>query len=164
MPMSDCIVVGVGNLDRGDDAIGWVVAQRLKTRRVPGMRVIEHSGEAAGLVDCLAGAAAAYLIDASSNGKRPGTISRFDVATQQLAPVAFSGSTHGLGLADAIELLRALGRLPSRCVIYTIEGGRFDVGGGLSPEVGAAAEKVANLIRDEMRCHDMGSPACMKPP
>ena len=51
-------------------------------------------------------------------------------------------STHLIGLADALELARALGRLPPRVVVYGIEGHRFGVGDPVSPAVAAAVDRV----------------------
>lgn len=150
MQSGACLVIGIGNPHCGDDGVGRLVARRLDAQGAAGLQVVEHAGDAAGLLEWLTGPQAAYLIDASKMGKPPGTISRFDVTRTQLPRVALSCSTHGLGVADAIELARALGRLPPRCVIYAIEGRRYDIGDALSPEVDAAAEEVANLIRDEL--------------
>jgi hydrogenase maturation protease len=52
-------------------------------------------------------------------------------------------STHALGVAEAIELARALGRLPARLEVYAIEGARFTAGAGLSPAVEQAVGKLA---------------------
>jgi hydrogenase maturation protease len=144
-------VIGIGNPDRGDDAVGRIVARHLMTRRPADVRIVEHSGESTGLLDCLNGAECAYMVDACVTGCPPGTIARFDVTATALPPDAFRCSTHGLGLAHAVELARALGRLPRPCVVYAIEGRRFETGAALSPEVAAAAEKVADLIWNELR-------------
>ena len=53
-------------------------------------------------------------------------------------------------LAETVELARALGRLPAQTVVYGIEGGSFAVGEPLTPEVAAAAVRVANAIREEL--------------
>jgi len=134
---------------RGDDAVGLIVAKRIKARRPPGV-VVEHDGEPGHLLDYLGDAQSAYLIDACKAGAPPGTISRFDVAATKLPRLACGYSTHEMGLVEAVELARALGRLPRRCVTYVIEGRTYDIGGLLSAEVAAAAEKVAELIWDEL--------------
>lgn len=156
MRAGHCLVIGIGNSDRGDDAVGRVVARKLSRQSIPGVRVVEHSGEPAGLLECLTGAESVYLIDAASTGERPGTTRRFDVAAMELPRVAFGYSTHGLGLAEAIELARALGKLPRRCVVYAIEGRTCEVGATLSPEVATAVAEVANQIRDEMLSQETG--------
>ena len=59
-----------------------------------------------------------------------------------------STSTHAVGLAEAIELARTLGRLPARLVVYGIEGERFEAGTGLTPAVSAALAAVAAAVRE----------------
>jgi hydrogenase maturation protease len=153
MKVNSYLVVGIGNTDRGDDAVGRIVARRLEAKPPSDVRVVEHGGEPAGLIDCLQSAEAVYLVDAMVAGEPAGTISRFDVAAMELPRVAFECSTHGLGLTEAIELARALGKLPRQCVVYGIEARGFEIGDPLSPEVAAAAEKVAMLIEGELRHH-----------
>ncbi len=156
MRIGHCMIIGIGNSDRGDDAVGRVVARKLNRQSIPGVRVVEHSGEPASLLDCLTGAESVYLIDASSTGARPGTTRRFDVAAMELARVAFGCSTHGLGLAEAIELARAVGKLPRCCVVYAIEGRTYEVGATLSPEVATAVAEVANQIQNEILSQETG--------
>jgi hydrogenase maturation protease len=146
------LVVGIGNADRGDDGVGLTVARQLMMRQPHGVRVVEHAGESMSLLDCLSSAESAYVVDACMAGGPPGTISRFDVATAALPHVAFGCSTHGMGLAHAVELARALGRLPRCCVVYGIDGRSFEIGAALSPEVATAAERVADLIQSELQC------------
>jgi hydrogenase maturation protease len=156
------VVIGVGNSDRGDDAVGLIVARRVSAQRIPGVRVMEHGGESTDLLECLSGAEAAYLIDATCTGERPGTIRRFDVAATKLPQVEFGYSTHGLGLAEAIELARALEKLPRRCVLFAVEGRTYEIGAALSPDVAAAAEEVVKLLIDEMLGQEAGQGSCMK--
>jgi hydrogenase maturation protease len=113
--------------------------------QLPGVDVRESNGELMELVSQLSDAAAVILIDASCSGCEPGTTRRFDVAASPLPPQRPVASTHGLGVCEAIELSRALGRLPERCVVYTIEGACFEPGTPLSPAVRRA---VADLARE----------------
>lgn len=156
MQTGHCLVIGIGNPDRGDDAVGRVVAHRLRAHCVPGVQVVEHGGETAGLLACFEKAETVYLIDAMVAGAPPGTISRFDVAAMELPHTRFGYSTHGLGLAEAIELARALGRLPRHCIVYAVEIHASEIGAALSPEVAVAADKVAAMIRDEMGIAEAG--------
>ena len=57
-----------------------------------------------------------------------------------------ASSTHALGLAEAVELARSLGRLPQRVVVYGIEGESFAFGKGLSAAVAAAADRVTEEV------------------
>ncbi len=145
-------VVGIGNPWRHDDAAGLAVARRLQGT-LPGANVLEREGEPSGLIDAWDGAERLWLVDAVSSGAAAGTVHRVDVGERELPADLFPASTHHLGLAEAVELARALGRLPGHAVFYGIEGASFDVGEGLSTEVERAVETVARAISEEVeRC------------
>jgi hydrogenase maturation protease len=144
------MVLGVGNPGRGDDAAGRAVVRRLEGLLPAGVEVIERDGEATALLAEINGAAAAFIVDACASGAPPGTIRRFDASTAPLPDLAFALSTHGFGLAAAIELARALGQLPPRCVVYAIEGDTFEAGAPLSPAVAKAVVEVARRLRAEI--------------
>jgi len=55
-----------------------------------------------------------------------------------------------LGIADAVELARALGRLPGRLIVYGNEGETFDAGVELAPAVAAPVALVAGSLREEV--------------
>lgn len=148
------IVLGIGNPDRGDDAAGPAVARLLKGTLTADIEVAEHGGEAAALLGRLDGAAQAYLVDACVSGAPTGTVQRFDAATTPLPQRVFGLSSHSFGLAEAIELGRALGQLPPHCIVYAIEGGGFEAGEPLSPPVQAAVADVASRIRAEIMGED----------
>ena len=142
-------VIGVGNPDRGDDGVGHAVVKLLRGALAADVELAEHRGEAAALVSQFDGVAAAFLIDACTSGAPHGTVYRFDVAATPLPQGMFGLSTHGLGLGVAIELARALGQLPSHCIVYAIEGHSFEMGAPLSHLVAAAAVDVAGRLRAE---------------
>ncbi len=144
------VVLGIGNPDRGDDAAGRFVARRLRGTLPHDVELTETSGEATALIALLHGAEAAYVVDACHSGAAAGTVRRFDLGEAPLPEVAFGLSIHGLGLATAVELARALGQLPPRCVIYAIEAASFETGAPLSAAVAEAVEQVAAQLRTEI--------------
>jgi hydrogenase maturation protease len=149
------IVIGIGNPDRGDDAAGRAVIRRLRTVELPaGVEIAELGGETTSLLALLERADGAVLVDACVSHLSPGTIHRFDVTAAPLPQAAFSLSTHGLGLAEAIELARALGQLPSPCVVYAIEAESVAPGEPLSPRVAAASRTVSERICGELAAGD----------
>ena len=147
--MTTC-VVGVGNEMRGDDAVGLAVVRALSGTVPEGVEVIECEGEPVSLLSAWEGHARAIVVDATQSDAEPGTIRRIIAADGPLPPALAGSSTHLLGLADAVELARALKRLPAATIVYGIEGASFDTGMGLSEPVAAAAEKVAAAIRREL--------------
>ena len=50
------LLIGVGNEFRNDDALGILVAREIRRRNVPGVTVVERSGEGTALMDAWAGA------------------------------------------------------------------------------------------------------------
>jgi hydrogenase maturation protease len=143
-------VVCVGNRWRSDDAVGLEVAARLRGALPDGVELVEHEGEPTALLAAWEDAEAAWVVDAVAAGAPPGTIHRLDASESPLPAEAFRTSTHHVGLAEAVELGRALGRLPSRVVVYGVEGASFAVGDGLTDAVAAAVGTVADAVLGEV--------------
>jgi len=141
-PQSLPLIIGIGNEYRGDDAAGLIVVRRLKERLGDSFAVLEQSGDGAALVETWRGAETVIIIDAVMSGATPGTIHRFDASAQPLPKNAFRCSTHAFGVAEAIELSRALSELPQSLMVYGIEGKNFAAGVGLSSEVEKAVDEV----------------------
>ena len=148
------IVIGVGNELRGDDAVGLEVVRRLAASGLPqDVVLVEAGGDPAALVECWGPGAAddAIVVDAACSGAPAGTIRRFDALAGPLPAGLRAASTHALGVAEAIEIARALRRLPRSLVVHAIEGERFELGEGLSPSVERAAERLAGWLGAELR-------------
>jgi hydrogenase maturation protease len=100
------------------------------------------------LLDAIAGRAEAILVDAAVTDCSPGTVHRVDAEDILTAPSV--ASSHGLGLAHALKLGRALGILPPRLTLFLVSidpplAEEPDI--GLSPSVQAAVEPLATRIR-----------------
>jgi hydrogenase maturation protease len=145
-----CLIVGIGNPDRGDDGAGPMAAELLTRRAPAGTRIEVLGGDPAPLIEWLEQAQHAWLIDAADAGTHAGTIRRFDLAHGAIPEGAFSLSTHGIGLSDTLELARALNALPGCCIVYAIDGKSFENGTALSPEVRAAVGEVVDSIVNEL--------------
>ena len=148
---SRTLVIGLGNEYRRDDAVGLVVARRLREAAPESVLVLEETGEGASLLESWQDADTVILIDAVQSGAAPGTVHRLDARAQPIAKEFFRFSTHAFGLAEAVELGRALGRLPPRLTVYGVEGKSFEAGVGLSPEVEAASQMVGERVLGELR-------------
>jgi hydrogenase maturation protease len=144
------LVIGIGNLLRGDDSVGRIVAQRLRERNIPQLQVLEQEGETTGLMEAWAGPDTVFVVDAISSKSRPGTILRLNATHQSLQRRIFQDSSHSFGLHEAIELARVLNRLPRRLIIYGIEGKSFDLGAEVSSEAKVAASRVVKCIVAEL--------------
>jgi hydrogenase maturation protease len=146
------VVVGTGNPDRGDDGAGAAVAERVAAAKLPGVLAIVDRGDPTTIVDACEDAVALYVVDTCRTGSEPGTVHRVDAAEQPLTlATSRPHSSHSLSAAEAIEIARALGRLPARVVVYAIEGGAFDIGAPMSGPVATAVDWVADELLDAVR-------------
>jgi hydrogenase maturation protease len=143
-------VIGIGNPLRGDDAIGLLVARRVRELAAdPKVEVVELEGEPARLIDAWHGAGLAVVVDAVRSDAPEGAVMRFDATADPLPSSVSASSTHALGLGEAIEIARALDRLPERLVVFGVGGTRFEAGSDLSPQVAAAVQAVAEAVLQE---------------
>ncbi len=151
--MSRVVVIGIGNVYRGDDAVGLAVAERLRAREPSGVTVLDCEQEPTRLLDAWEGADVALVVDAAASGAvEAGTVHRFDTSEGRIPARVFRSSTHAFGVGDAVELARALGRLPGRVVVYGVEGADFTTGAALSAPVEAAVEGLVDRLEEESRC------------
>jgi hydrogenase maturation protease len=134
------VILCFGNSDRGDDAAGVLVARALNLPVFEPIAILD-----------LERSAHAILVDAVVTGSSPGTIHKWDAAAQTLAGESFRCSTHALGVAEAIEMARALGRLPERVTVYGIEGARFEFGAAPLAAVAEAANELARILSTQCK-------------
>lgn len=136
------LVIGVGNPHRGDDAAGISVAERLGAPRAV------TSAGGAELIDLWGKRREVVVVDATRSGRPVGTLTRFEAANQPL-PAGNFASSHSFGLAETVELARALGRLPPRLRVYGIEGAVFELGSEMTPEVTQAVARLVEELETE---------------
>jgi hydrogenase maturation protease len=140
------LVIGVGNASRCDDAAGILVAMRIKCTAPDFVDVKIESGDGAALIEAWSKFDTVILIDATLSGAPPGTIHRLNARQSAVPMRLFHYSTHAFSVAQAVELCRVLNKLPPNLLLFGIEGGRFTMGEGLTPEVDAAVSTVYNEV------------------
>jgi hydrogenase maturation protease len=146
-------VLGFGNPDVGDDAVG-VLAVRAAgdDLRALGAEVLAGVSPSSAMY-LLAGAEAIVVVDAvrTTDGRRePGQLVRLEAGEDELtASVRTSLSSHGLGVAELVALEAALGHRPT-VVVLGLEAGTTIMGDRLSPPVEAALPDLVDAIRDEV--------------
>ena len=143
------VVIGVGNCYRRDDGIGPAVAAGIERQHLPGVRVVICDGEPAGLLEAWAGMDLAIVVDAvRCVPATPGRIHRWPAGQLERG---WTGSSHGLGIPDALDLGRALGRCPRRVVLFAVEAADLRPGTGLSQAVATSLPEVVAAIAAELR-------------
>ena len=145
------LLIGVGNEWRRDDGAGLAVVRRLRGRLPDTISLLESAGEPMGLVEAWSGAREAVVVDAARSEAPPGTIHRIDVRAEELPAELFRGSTHAFGVAEAVELAHALGRIPERLSVFGIEGEIMGAGSGLSAGVERAVGELVIELSELLR-------------
>lgn len=140
------IVIGVGNRDRGDDAVGPIVCDLVNDQQLPGIRTIVFEGSVLDLPVHWSTPDRVVIVDATEPAGQPGRITEFNgLSDDPIAPGSLS--THTIDVGTAIKLARALDRLPTQLRIVGIEGAQFEFGAALTPEVLSSAGRVVTAIR-----------------
>jgi hydrogenase maturation protease len=144
------LVIGLGNADRGDDAVGLHVARQIRAW-LPDVLTLELDDPSDAL-DAWTASDTVVVTDAVRAGGVPGTVHVLDAAAQPLPTGDWaSGGTHALGLAAVVELARVLNRLPARLVVVGVEAGRVDHGSPLTDRVAAAVPAAADAVIAALR-------------
>lgn len=143
------IVIGVGNRDRGDDAAGPLVCDRLRTRLGPtaAMRTFVCEGSILDLALHWEHDDHVIIVDATQPDSEPGRIVTIDAGDGPL-PTPGALSTHEIDVSVAIELARTIGRMPASLLLIGIEAERIDWGASPSEPVDAAIYAVVDLVND----------------
>jgi len=145
------LVLGMGNPILSDDGLGLVVARRLRELPMPAdVEVAESEAGGLRLLELVRGFTKVVIIDALRSGGEPGAIGRVDA--DEFRGGHRYGSAHSIHLGTVLELGHQLGcAMPDEVVVYTVEA--LDVetfGEELSEPVAAAAERLVELIADEL--------------
>ena len=135
------LVLGWGNLSRGDDALGPLCIERLRATLGPAASVeylddyqlqIEHALD-------LVGRQRVLFVDASLSCRAP-----FEV-TQLRAVQDASFTTHALSPQALMQVFRDLrGEEPPPCTLLAIRGERFELG---EPPSGGALDHLAAALQ-----------------
>lgn len=145
------IVIGIGNEFRGDDAFGFEVIRRIR-EQIPGsVDVLLTEGDGTHLMQRWAGCDAVYIVDCITSGAPGGTCFRLDAAERKMPTQFFRSSSHIFGVAEAIEMSRALNQLPSKVIVYGAEGTQLDLGKPMSEPMVKAVRTIGDQLLQELR-------------
>ncbi len=141
------LLIGVGNRDRGDDAIGPLVIDAIEACGTEAETCVVE-GDLSDLSLRWSADQHVIIIDAMVNGAAPGTMIEIDAIAKRLPNESGLLSSHGISLADAVELGRLLRRMPRRLTVLGVEAQSFDQLDAINPVVGEAIPKVVTRINE----------------
>lgn len=146
------LVVGCGNLLRGDDGVGPILIRHLWDRGIPeGTQIVDGGTAGMDIAFRMRGARRVVLVDAARTGAEPGTVYRVPgPAVAELPPLG-GMNTHSFRWDHALAFAHWLLKddYPDDVTIFLIEIERLDPGAELSPPVRRGMERVIDLIERE---------------
>lgn len=148
-PGCELLVVGCGNLLRGDDGVGPILVRHLWERGVPdGARLVDGGTAGMDVAFQMRGAARVVIVDASATGVAPGTLYRVPGAELEVLPPLQGLHTHSFRWDHAIAFARwALAEAcPDDITVFLIEAAAVEMGADLSAPVVAGMERAIALI------------------
>lgn len=147
-------VIGCGNPEAGDDAVGLEVVRLVRERLADASDVeVEVAGTGARALDYVMGADGLVVVDAvrtPGGARTAGTLIRVAVGPEGLpVEIASCLSSHGLGLAEVFGISAAIGLAP-RVVFVGVEARDMVVGHGLSRAVRTALPQLVEMVLAEV--------------
>jgi hydrogenase maturation protease len=135
------LVLAVGNLSRGDDAVGPLLAERLAAAEVPGVEVlvdfqlqVEHALD-------LDGRERVIFVDACVDTDEP------CVVRPIAADARFASTSHALEPAQVLQTyVRVRGTAPPPAVLLGVRARSFELGEDLSSDARQACERAWPIL------------------
>ncbi|MCF6387929.1 hydrogenase maturation protease [Mycobacterium sp. MBM] len=151
-PGCEVLVVGCGNLLRGDDGVGPVLVRHLWELGVPdGAQLVDGGTAGMDTAFRMRGARRVVIVDASATGAAPGTVYRVPGEEFAELPPLQGLHTHSFRWDHAIAFARwALGdACPADITVFLIEAEGVEYGADLSAPVRAGMQTVMDVVERE---------------
>jgi hydrogenase maturation protease len=141
----DVVIVGCGNLLRGDDAAGPILVRKIWEIGCPaGVRLVDGGTAGMDVALQMAGAREVVIVDACTSSSTPGDI--FELPGHEVeVPPSAGMNLHALRWDSAIAFARWLlkERYPENVTVILIEAQTLDYGAPLSEAVTKSVDAVA---------------------
>ncbi|WEU40990.1 MAG: hydrogenase maturation peptidase HycI [Candidatus Odinarchaeum yellowstonii] len=136
------IILGVGNIIRGDDGVGSKIISSLKGRLDERVKLIDAGPVPESFTDVVKAFQPTHIliIDAADLGREPGWIEF--VEEDRILNTSFS--THQMPLSLLVEYFKS--ETQSKIYLLGIQPLNNSLGEGLTPEVNAAKRRIVKLI------------------
>lgn len=148
------LIVGCGNLLRGDDAVGPVLIRRLWEQGLPdGVRCADGGTGGMDVAFQMRGVPHVILVDACTTESEPGTIFRVPGTEVEHLPALGQLNLHAFRWDHALAFARWLLKdaYPREVEVFLIEAAQLDMGAPLSPAVEAAVPRVVAMINERLQ-------------
>lgn len=150
----ETLIIGCGNLLRGDDSVGPILIRRLWELGLPeGVFCCDGGTAGMDVAFQMRGKDRVIIIDAAATGETPGTVFKVPGSELENLPPLTDIHTHNFRWDNALAFGRWLlkDEYPNDITVYLIEGENFEFGEVLSDHVRASMENLAVRLIEELR-------------
>ncbi|MFZ0157423.1 MAG: hydrogenase maturation protease [Kineosporiaceae bacterium] len=148
-PVVPILVIGCGNLLRGDDAVGPTLVRELWDRGVPDdVELVDGGTAGMDVAFKMRGRRKVVIVDAASTGVQPGTVYRVPGEELEDLPPVTGLHQHAFRWDHALAVGRWLLKdaYPPEVVVYLVEAASTEPGAELSAPVRAGMERAVELV------------------
>lgn len=150
---SPVMVIGIGNLLMGDEGVGVHAIDRLRQRPWPDhVSLLDGGTGGFHLLEYLQGQPRVVMIDATTDGQAPGTVS--ELRPRYAADFPRSLTAHDIGLRDLMDAVVLVGGWPDVTLITVSIAEVAPMVITLSPAVEAALPEVEARVRACVGCEE----------
>jgi hydrogenase maturation protease len=152
-PVVPVLVIGCGNLLRGDDAVGPILVRHLWDRGVPdGVELVDGGTAGMDVAFKMRGRRKVIVVDAARSGSTPGTVFRVPGEELEELPPLDGINQHAFRWNHALAVGRWLLKdaYPQQVVVFLVEAASTDPGADLTPAVAKGLERALELVLAEV--------------
>jgi hydrogenase maturation protease len=149
----DTLIIGCGNLLRGDDAVGPVLIRHLWELGLPeGVRCADGGTGGMDVAFQMRGVRHVILIDACVSGSEPGSLFCLPPEEVETLPPLAGINLHAFRWDHALTFAHWLLKddYPRKITVYLIEAQSLTIGEPLSEPVATAMRKLAQTLLEEL--------------
>ena len=139
------LILGVGNRLRGDDAIGCLITDELKS--IDGLMVLDCGSAPENFIDkvCSSAPDEIIIVDACNFGAEPGKFQLF--AERQIEKISSQLlSTHTLPLSLTVAMIKK--QIPCKIQLLGVQPESIDFGQGLSAKLAKSKSQIVKYLKD----------------
>ncbi|MDY6821354.1 MAG: hydrogenase maturation protease [Deferribacterota bacterium] len=150
--MKHTLILGLGNILKGDDGVGVAVVNELKKEVSSNkyLKIIDGGTLGLDLLNYVEWADILIIIDAVNIDKQPGTIIYSKINNLNI-DIPFGKTSHEVDLEDLLFSAKLLGVLPEKIIFYGIQIEKISDGISLSRSVNENVDKLCAYIKKEIK-------------
>jgi hydrogenase maturation protease len=142
-------IIGLGNVLLGDDGFGPFVVEVLRRSYIlpAEVELLDLGTPGLGLISYLCGSEAVVIVDTVAGVGIPGNVRVYEGADLERLPSHPRVSPHDPAVLEALSVARLAGKGPRDVCLVGAVPGSLELGAGLSPQVRAAVDVAAEIVR-----------------